>query len=92
MDNTNLIYALSGENANIGNVRETFFYNQTRLNQDVVSSKVSDFAIGKYTFEVGGAKKSHKQIKDVKNAYIVRDDMEYANGDILPLWSFGLFY
>ncbi len=92
LDNTNLIYALSGENANIGNVRETFFYNQTRLNQDVVSSKVSDFAIGKYTFEVGGAKKSHKQIKDVKNAYIVRDDMEYANGDILPLWSFGLFY
>ena len=31
LDNTNIIYALSGENANIGNVRETFFYNQTRL-------------------------------------------------------------
>ena len=92
LDNTNLIYALSGENANIGNVRETFFYNQTRLNQDVISSKVSDFAIGKYTFEVGGAKKSHKQIKDVKDVYVVRDDMEYANGDILPLWSFGFFY
>ena len=29
LDNTNLIYAISGENANIGNVRETFFYNQT---------------------------------------------------------------
>lgn len=25
LDNTNLIYAISGENANIGNVRETFF-------------------------------------------------------------------
>lgn len=32
----------------------------------MISSKVSDFAIGKYTFEVGGAKKSHKQIKDVQ--------------------------
>ncbi len=92
LDNTNIIYALSGDNANIGNVRETFFYNQTRLNLDVTSSKVSDFTIGKYTFEVGGAKKSHKQVQGVANAYVVRDDMEYANGDVLPLWSFGLLY
>lgn len=92
LDNPNIIYALSGENANIGNVRETFFYNQTRLNLDVTSSKVSDFTIGKYTFEVGGAKKKHKQVKDVDNAYIVRDDIEYANGDIIPLWCFGLLY
>lgn len=90
LDNTNIIYALSGENANIGNVRETFFYNQTRLTLDVTSSKVSDFSIGKYTFEVGGAKKSHRQIKDVADSFIVRDDTEYANGDILPLWAFGL--
>ncbi len=92
LDNPNIIYALSGDNANIGNVRETFFYNQTRVNQDVTSSKVSDFSIGKYTFEVGGAKKSHRQVKDVTNAYVVRDDIEYANNDILPLWSFGLLY
>lgn len=92
LDNTNIIYALSGENANIGNVRETFFYNQTRLALDVTPSKVSDFSIGKYTFEVGGAKKSHRQIKDVANSFIVRDDTEYANGDILPLWAFGLLY
>lgn len=92
LDNTNIIYTLSGENANIGNVRETFFYNQTRLALDVTSSKVSDFSIGKYTFEVGGAKKSHRQIKDVANSFIVRDDTEYANGDILPLWAFGLLY
>ncbi len=92
LDNTNIIYALSGENANIGNVRETFFYNQTRLALDVTSSKVSDFSIGKYTFEIGGAKKSHRQIKDVADSFIVRDDTEYANGDILPLWAFGLLY
>lgn len=92
LDNTNIIYALSGENANIGNVRETFFYNQTRLALDVTSSKVSDFSIGKYTFEIGGAKKSHHQIKNVADSFIVRDDTEYANGDILPLWAFGLLY
>ncbi len=92
LDNTNIIYALSGENANIGNVRETFFYNQTRLTQDVTSSKVADFTIGKYTFEVGGLKKSHKQIKNVPNSFVVRDDTEHANGDIIPLWAFGLLY
>ena len=92
LDNTNLIYTMTSENANIGNVRETFFFNQTRLNLEVVSSKVSDFQIGKYTFEVGGKKKGLKQVKDVENAYIVRDDTEYASGQFLPLWSFGLLY
>ena len=92
LDNTNLIYTMTGENANIGNVRETFFFNQTRLNQKVISSKVSDFQIGEYTFEVGGKKKGLKQVKDVENAYIVRDDTEYASGQFLPLWSFGLLY
>lgn len=92
LDNTNMIYTMTGENANIGNVRETFFFNQTRLNQEVISSKVSDFQIGEYTFEVGGKKKGLKQVKDVENAYIVRDDTEYASGQFLPLWSFGLLY
>lgn len=92
LDNTNMIYTMTGENANIGNVRETFFFNQTRLNQEVISSKVSGFQIGEYTFEVGGKKKGLKQVKDVENAYIVRDDTEYASGQFLPLWSFGLLY
>lgn len=92
LDNTNIIYTMTGENANTGNVRETFFFNQTRLNLDVISSKVSDFQIGKYTFEVGGKKKGLKQVQGVENAYIVRDDTEYASGQFLPLWSFGLLY
>lgn len=83
---------MTSENANTGNVRETFFFNQTRLNLDVISSKVSDFQIGKYTFEVGGKKKGLKQVQGVENAYIVRDDTEYASGQFLPLWSFGLLY
>lgn len=92
LDNTNMIYALSGEKANVGNVRETFFYNQTRVVSDVTSSKVADFTIGDYTFEVGGTKKNHRQIQSVERAFVVRDDMEFANGDILPLWAFGLLY
>jgi hypothetical protein len=65
LDSPNMIYALVGEQANIGNIRETFFYNQTRTTQPVTSSKISDFSIGKYTFEVGGAKKGHQQIQNI---------------------------
>ena len=56
LDNTNLIYALSPDKADIGNVRETFFMNQTRVLNDVVSSPISDFEIDGKTFEIGNSK------------------------------------
>ncbi|MBP5455922.1 MAG: AAA family ATPase [Paludibacteraceae bacterium] len=92
VDNSNLMYALLLEGPNIGNVRETFFYNQMRVNNPVLASKESDFKIGEYTFEVGGMKKGKKQVKDVPNGLVVRDDIEYGAGNILPLWHFGLNY
>lgn len=92
LDNPSLMYVLNGEAVNIGNVRETFFYNQMRVRQDVISSRVSDFAIGKYTFEVGGQSKGKKQIEGIANAYIVKDDIEIGYGNIVPLWAFGLTY
>ncbi len=92
LDNTNLMYVLAPQNIEIGNVRETFFYNQMRVRYDVISSRVSDFAIGKYTFEVGGKNKGGKQIEGVENAYIVRDDIEFGYRRTLPLWAFGLTY
>jgi hypothetical protein len=52
LDNTNLIYNLGGEQSEIGNVRETFFFNQMRVNHDVVTSSVSDFSMDGYTFEM----------------------------------------
>ena len=36
IDNTNLMYALKGSRANIGSVRETFFYNQMRVNNEFI--------------------------------------------------------
>lgn len=92
IDNSNLMYALAEGEPNIGNIRETFFYNQMRVNNDVVSSKVSDFRIGKYTFEVGGAKKGRKQLEEVDHGIIVRDDIEYGHKEFIPLWQFGLNY
>lgn len=92
LDNTNIARALGADSANIGNLRETFFYNQTRVVCDVISSKVSDFVIGDYTFEVGGKKKKTKQIEGIPNGYVVKDDIEYGHGIYIPLWTFGLLY
>jgi len=92
LDNTNIQYTLVGEKAEIGNVRETFFYNQLKVTQDVMASRVSDFSVGEYTFEVGGKKKGKKQISEVQNGYVVRDEIEYAAQQIIPLWAFGLMY
>ena len=93
LDNPTLIYVLGEENTEVGTVRETFFFNQMRVAYDVTSSSASDFLVAaKYTFEVGGKKKKQKQIQDVSQAYVVKDDIETGYGNIIPLWQFGLTY
>ena len=92
LDNTNLMFAIGEDKPNIGNIRETYFFNQMRLNYKVLSSDVSDFKIGKYTFEVGGINKTRKQISNFENAFIVKDDIEYGFLNTIPLWAFGFNY
>lgn len=92
LDNTNLAYILGHESTDIGNIRETFFYNQMRVTTDVISSRISDFEIDGKTFEVGGKKKKQIQIQDADQGYVVKDDIETGYGNIIPLWHFGLTY
>jgi hypothetical protein len=92
LDNTNMAYLLGGDAADVGNIRETFFYNQLRVTSDVISSRISDFEIDGKTFEVGGKKKGKKQLSEVKEGYVVKDDIEFGSGNIIPLWAFGLMY
>ena len=92
LDNPNLIYFLSDKQPETGNIRETFFMNQMRVNHAVTSSAVADFKIDKYSFEVGGKNKSQAQIKNTPNAFIVKDNIEYGYKNVMPLWAFGLNY
>lgn len=92
LDNPTLMHALSKEKPNVGNLHETFFLNQMRVRNIVTASPVSDFKIGDFTFEVGGPRKGKRQIDGLENAFIVKDDIEYAHGNVIPLWMFGLNY
>lgn len=92
LNNTNLAYALGGSNTDIGNIRETFFFNQLSVKADVRESPVSDFLVDGFTFEIGGRKKGGKQIAITDNAYIVKDDIEFGFANTIPLHHFGMLY
>lgn len=93
LENTNLIFALSKENANLGNIRETFFANQLAYQHQLNATEKGDFFIDeKYLFEIGGKNKNYHQIKDLPNAFIAADDVEYGFGNKIPLWLFGFLY
>ncbi len=92
IDNTNLAYVLGNQATDVGNLRETFFFNQMRVRHDVLSSSKADFVIAGRTFEVGGKGKGQKQIADTAEGYVVKDDIESGYLNVVPLWAFGLNY
>ena len=93
LENPNLMYNLAGENANIGTIRETFFFNQTSKLNTVNPSASADFYINDlYTFEVGGKNKQQKQIANIDNSFVVKDNIEIGSENTIPLWLFGLLY
>lgn len=92
LDNTNLAYALAQSATDVGNLRETFFYNQMRVNHEVFSSRLVDFTIGGKTFEVGGKNKKQKQLQGVEKGFVVKDNIESAYANVIPLWMFGMNY
>lgn len=60
---------------------------------DITYPQRGDFLIDqKYTVEVGGRNKTRQQIAGLEDAFIVKDDIEMASGNIIPLWLFGFLY
>jgi len=90
LENINLSYALKNA-PDVGSLRETFFLNQLKnAGHQVDLPKAGDFIIdGKWTVEIGGKTKESKQIKAVKNSFLVLDDIERSYQNRIPLWAFG---
>jgi uncharacterized protein len=93
LNNTTLQYSLAEENVEIGSARETFFLSQLLPFHKVHLPETGDFLVNnKFTFEVGGKGKNQKQIKTLKNSFLVKDDIDIAVGNSIPLWMFGMLY
>jgi uncharacterized protein len=94
LNNTNLQYTLSEENAEIGTIRECFFLNQMEYKHHITyPKKGGDFLVDdKYIFEVGGRGKNFTQIANQKNSYLVIDEWMTGVPNKIPLWMFGFLY
>ncbi len=93
MHNTNLMFAISGENIEIGTIRETFFMQNLAHNHELSLPEKGDVLVdNKFLFEIGGKNKSKKQIAHLENAFVVNDDIEVGFQNSIPLWLFGFLY
>jgi len=90
LDNSNLLHIVQ---ANIGTVRETFFLSTLSKEHKITYPKKGDFLLDdRYLVEIGGKNKSFKQIKDIKNSFVVADGIEVGYKNKIPLWLFGFLY
>lgn len=93
LENTNLMMALSPKFANVGNMRETFFANQLNYKHKISYAIQGDFLVdGIFIFEIGGKNKNTKQLKNLDNAFVAADDLEFGFNNTVPLWLFGFLY
>ncbi|MFW6307070.1 MAG: ATP-binding protein [Campylobacterales bacterium] len=92
LDNTNL-FSIFCENPKKGTLRETFFASSVAYSHKINYPKSGDFILDeKYVFEIGGRDKNFKQLKGIKDSYVVADDIEIGVDDKIPLWLFGFMY
>ena len=91
LENTNIMYALLGNRANSGTIRETFMMTSLKNHtKNVLLPKNGDFLINdSFLIEVGGKNKTTKQIQEFPNAFLAVDDIEIGAINKIPLWLFG---
>ncbi len=96
INNTTLLCALNhylGEPLSIGTMRELFFIQSiTNAGYTAFYSNIGDYTVGTHHFEIGGKRKSNKQLKNAANAFVIKDDILYPSKGVLPLYLFGFLY
>lgn len=90
--NTNLMHCLTPQ-VDSGTMRETYLASQVGVDHQLYMPSKGDLVVDdKWLFEVGGKRKDFSQIKDMKDSFVVSDNMEIGHGNKIPLWLFGLLY
>ncbi len=93
LSHPNLSFALATGEVNRGSIRESFLVNQLSAKHQVELADKADFHLdGRYTLEVGGKKKTGKQLAGTASGFIVADDIETGYENKIPLWLFGFLY
>ena len=61
--------------------------NGLNINQAVKKGCLFNICVG-----IGGKNKKQHQIKEAKNTFIVKDNIELGVNNIIPLWLLGFLY
>lgn len=90
-DNPSIINALG--QADKGKLRETFLASMMAHSHEMAYPKDGDLLVDRrYLFEVGGARESFDQIKNIPDSFIAADEIPIGFGNKIPLWLFGFLY
>ena len=96
LDNTNLLYALNsglGKDPLLGLSRELFVIgNLQNANYHLFYSPKGDIECDDKIFEIGGKSKNFSQLKDIKNGFLVKDNILLGEPKTIPLYLFGFLY
>lgn len=96
IDNTSLHYALLGyvnRPIDVGSMRELFTLQSLETaGYPVFYTDIGDFQVKHWTFEIGGKNKTKQQIKDQKNAFLIKDNLLFAAPQEIPLYYLGFLY
>lgn len=85
------MYSVSGNQVEIGTIRETFFLQNLIDNHTISLPEKGDILVDNtFLFEIGG--KNKQQIANIKNAFLIKDDIKIGFQNTIPLWLFGLLY
>lgn len=91
-DNADIMAALSSLN-DVGTVRETFVASMLAPGHKLNEPQTGDLLVDeKHIFEIGGKRKTYKQIADIPDSYVIIDDTESGVGNKIPIWLLGFLY
>lgn len=91
LNNPSILHALGYPNK--GKDRESFLASMLSKDHELGYPKEGDLLVdNRYLFEVGGARKSFQQIKDIPDSFVAADEIEFGIGNKIPLWLFGFLY
>jgi len=83
-----------GVPTSIGGIREDFFVqhvSDAKYLKTGVERKTPDFLVGNSIFEIGGESKGWSQLKNMENAYLVKESLLFEDKEI-PIYAFGFLY
>lgn len=96
LNNTNLQFALEyhmAPSVELGTIRELYVIQSVKsAGIDIHHSKKGDYQINKTIIEIGGKNKTRSQIKNLDNAFLVKDDILTSSKGVIPLMFFGFLY